>query len=159
MADTFDKSSTLNIDGEILNRSSFKKTLDECLARRVGNESTSPLYVFQVPATSIYVPIVSYNTISSVANGSLTDLLSYTVPTGKTLALNRIEVSGENIAKFSVEINTNVKGIRRTYWGNFNSSFEFGGLSLTSGNLVKVKVIHTRASVADFDSTLIGALY
>lgn len=44
MSDTFDKSSTLKIDGEVLNRSSFKKTTGEKLARRVGNESDDPLH-------------------------------------------------------------------------------------------------------------------
>lgn len=45
MSDNFDKSSTLKIDGEVLNRSSFMKTADDKLARRIGNEATNPLFV------------------------------------------------------------------------------------------------------------------
>jgi len=45
MSDNFDKSSTLNIDGEVLNRSSFMKTADNKLARRISNEPSSPLFV------------------------------------------------------------------------------------------------------------------
>lgn len=41
MADSFDKSSTLNIDGEVLNRSSFAKGNDEKLARRTVNDGRS----------------------------------------------------------------------------------------------------------------------
>lgn len=42
MADSFDKSSTLNIDGEVLNRSSFTKSADNTLARRVVIAAPSP---------------------------------------------------------------------------------------------------------------------
>lgn len=157
MSDTFDKSSTLKIDGEVLNRSSFKKTLGEKLARRVSNEADDPLSVVLIPSTSD-TSVNEYSEISSLASGSLTTILSYTVPVGKTLFLNHIEVSGGNIAKYQVEINSIVKGTRRTYWGNFNSDFYYNKQKILSGIIIKVSVIHTRPIVADFNATLLGTL-
>jgi len=156
--DSFDKSSTLRIDGEVLNRSSFKKTPADLLARRVSNDATDPLYVFAVAAAGS-IGIAEYGSVSAVVNGILTTVLTYTVPAGKTFSLQRVEVSGGNVAIYSVEINSIVKGVRRTYWGNFNANFNFIGVPLVAGAEVKVKVIHYNTSmVSDFDATLLGAL-
>jgi len=43
--DTYDKSSKLKISNEDLEQAKFKKTTDEKIAVRVGNEETAPLHV------------------------------------------------------------------------------------------------------------------
>jgi len=75
MSDTFDKSSTLKIDGEVLNRSSFKKTAGEKLARRVGNESSDPLHV----KTKELVQGVDYDLITATYPTSTTEIYTYTL--------------------------------------------------------------------------------
>ena len=127
------------------------------LKTRPSNDPSDPLNVFLVNASGA-TPVLEYNGISSLANGSLTNILSYTVPAGKTLQLHKVEVSGGNTAKYQVEINSVVKGIRRTYWGRFNADFEFNNYQVGEGLVVRVRVIHSRPMAADFDATLIGAL-
>lgn len=160
MGDTYDLSSKVHIDGEILNRSSFKKTVDEKLARRVGNESTNPLFVSVIapPAVGGSGPIIEYGSISSLIKDVLTTILTFTVPVLKTLALKKIEVSGDNPAIYQVEFDAVVKGKRRTYWADFNADFEFKEFNLVTGTVVRVRVIHSQSIVSDFDATLLGEL-
>lgn len=102
--------------------------------------------------------VAEYAEISSLASGALTTILTYTIPVAKTLKLERVEVSGCNVADYIVEIDGVVKGKRRTYFGGFNADFNLGGLPVATGLVVRVRVIHTRPSAGDFDATLIGAL-
>lgn len=158
MSDTFDKSSTLKIDGEVLNRSSFGKNGDEKLFRRVGNDISAPLYVFPVTSSGA-LQIAEYNSISSLAAGAVTTILSYTVPAGKTLSLKSFEVSGTNIATYNVEVAGVTKNNRRTYFGGgLNATLELNNLSVSSGTIVRVRVIHSRPMTGDFEATLLGAL-
>ena len=103
-------------------------------------------------------PIVEYAGISSLASGTLTTILSYTVPVGKTLTLEKIEVSGCNVADYSVDIAAVVKGKRRSYYGNFNADFEYKGLQVLASTIIRVRVIHSSSLSGDFDATLIGSL-
>jgi len=118
----------------------------------VGNTSAIPVTFTQG------VPIIEYGDIASLASGTLTTILTYTVPVGKTLALEKIEVSGCNVADYTVEIDGANKGKRRTYFGNFNADFEYKGFQIATGLVIRVRVIHSRPSAGDFDATLVGAL-
>lgn len=77
MSDTFDKSSTLKIDGEVLNRSSFKKTDGDKLARRVSNEAEDPLHV----QTKALVQGVDYDLITATYPNTTTEVYTYTLAT------------------------------------------------------------------------------
>ena len=118
----------------------------------VGNVSAIPVTFTQG------VPFVEYADISSLASGSLTTILSYTVPVGKTLLMEKVEVSGCNIATYVVDIDGTDKGKRRTYFGDFNADFEYKGLEVATGLVVRVRVIHSRPTAGDFDASLIGSL-
>ena len=138
-------------------RAWYNDTNGQHLRTRPTNSPSDPLNVFIVSANGA-TPVLEYNGISSLSSGALTTILSYTVPAGKTLQLFKIEVSGGNTAKYQVEINSVVKGVRRTYWGKFNADFEFNNHQVGEGVVVRVRVIHSRPQVSDFDATLIGAL-
>lgn len=138
-------------------RAWYNDTDGQHLKTRPTNSPSDPLNVYLVNASGA-TPVLEYNGISSLAGGALTNILSYTVPAGKTLQLHKVEVSGANTAKYQVEINSVVKGVRRTYWGKFNADFEFNNFQVGEGLVVRVRVIHSRPMVADFDATLIGAL-
>lgn len=127
------------------------------LKTKPTNSPTDPLNVFIVDASGS-TPVMEYSSISSLAAGALTNILSYTVPAGKTLVLDKAEVSGCNVAEYSVEVNAVIKGVRRTYWGNFNADFSFNKLQVAEGLVVRIKVIHSRPVVGDFNATLLGAL-
>lgn len=98
--------------------------------------------------------------------GSLTTatLLSYTVPALKVLYLTRIDVSGNNIAKYDVLLDAVVAARKRTWMGSpLNESFDFNeslarGVKLLAGQTLEVKVLHERPYVGDFEARLQGVL-
>lgn len=100
-----------------------------------------------------------YNEITAVAASILTTIQTYTAPIGKTTFIQKIEVSGTNIAEYRVEINATIKDKKRTYFsGDLNLAFIFTeigtGLPLAVGDVVTVKVIHLRPTVGDFNSRI-----
>ena len=106
------------------------------------------------------IVINASNDISSVASAVTTSLVTYTVPVGKTAALQKIDVSGENIAKYDVFVNGIRVDTKRTYFsGPINEVFDFrsfpaSGLSLVAGDIVLVKVLHNRPYVANFEGRI-----
>lgn len=105
--------------------------------------------------------ISTYGEANSVVNGSTTTVVSYTVPGGITTAiLERISVSGENIAKYTIFINATQIDTRRTFYGSSLSEyFEFttgtsNGLEMNPGDIVTVKVLHNKPYVADFEGRI-----
>lgn len=96
----------------------------------------------------------------SVPSGSLTTIVSYTVPATKTLTLRKIAFSGQNIARFSCLIDTDVVNKQWTYFGNLSGSFDFGdgGLTATAGQVVTCKTIHQRPDFGDFAASIYGVL-
>lgn len=115
-----------------------------------------------ISLASIGTLVNTFGQISSLASGSNTTIVSYTVPAGKTFFLQHCEVSGENIAVYTVEVASIVQALKRTYWGgSFNEEFKFDdenarGLSVSSSGVVTVKVIHQSATTGDFDARILG---
>jgi len=93
----------------------------------------------------------------AVAAAVQTTVLSHTVPPATYLTIDRIDVGGENIAKWEVYINAVKIATRRTYWGDgMNESFIMGGLKADAGDTIEVKVLHDRPFSGDFEANLIG---
>jgi hypothetical protein len=104
-------------------------------------------------------PKILYNETPSVPSGTTTTLLTYTVPLSTTTYLQKVMVSGENVARFDVLIGSNSIATKRTWWANFNVDFDFSptdilGYPLTAGTVVKINVLQNSDSTATFDSTL-----
>lgn len=100
-----------------------------------------------------------YNEVTAVAASILTTVQTYTAPVGKTSYLQKIEVSGTNIAEYTVSVNATLKDKKRTYFsGDLNLDFIFAetgtGLPLAVGDVVTVRVIHGRPAVGDFNSRI-----
>lgn len=107
------------------------------------------------------VVINQYNGINSVASGATSTVVQYTLPIDQTSGvLQRISVSGDNIAKWTVFINADQIDTRRTYYGSSLSEyFEFitgtaDGVPLVPGDIVTVKVLHNRPYVGDFEGRI-----
>lgn len=89
-----------------------------------------------------------------------TTINTYTCPGGATATLQRISVSGDNVAVFTVMVNSAVVDVKRTYWGNFNVDFKFntdasnGGLSLNPGDVVTIQGVHSSNSLGEFDARI-----
>lgn len=118
-------------------------------------DNINPLPVVTVPGPGASSKSF-YNEVTSVATSVITTVLTYTVPALTTAVLNTIDVSGTNIAQFQVEVNTVVIDKKRTYFsGPFNEVFNFNGsVPLLAGDIVRVRVIHTRPFVGDFNARL-----
>jgi hypothetical protein len=124
-----------------------------------NNDGSLNVNVVTTPASNIATKSV-FNEISAVASGSQTQIVFYTVPLSKTAVLQRIVVSGENIARFDVYLNAQPFDAQRTYFGgSLNASFDFttgnsNGIGLASGDTISVKVIHNRPSTASFNGRI-----
>lgn len=107
--------------------------------------------------------ISNFSSITSVVSGSLTTILSYTVPPAKVTFLSNVEVSGTNIATYGVYINGVLNARQRTMWGApFNSLFNYStgtidsGFELSAGTVLTIQVIHQQPSTGDFDAKLLA---
>lgn len=99
-----------------------------------------------------------YNEVTSIGASTLTTIQSITI-LSNTDFLQKIEVSGTNIAEYRVSINNVVIAKKRTYFGSsLNLDFDFvssgKGLPLNILDVVDIKVIHLRPSAGDFNSRI-----
>jgi hypothetical protein len=107
--------------------------------------------------------ISQYSEVNGVALGATVTVLTYTVPTGKTLELTRVEFSGDCIAEFDLELNTVVNDRKRLHWTSFNNSFNYlnsqNGYSLVAGTVIAILATNkSPRNVASFNATLQGVL-
>ena len=127
-----------------------------------GNEVgtiTNPVHVTPIPGSS-KTSKSQYNEALSVPSGVTTTILTYTVPLAKTAILERVSVTGENIAYYRVLKNAVVMDAKHTNFGtNLNEQFEYvssanSGLLLNTGDVITVTVLHQRSSLANFSARL-----
>lgn len=101
-----------------------------------------------------------YSEVSSVAASTLTSVVTYTVPVGKTAFLQAVAFSGTNIAEYQVFIDATLEDKKRTWFsGGLDSTFQFStenayGIPLIAGNVINLKVIHSRPFVGDFNGRI-----
>lgn len=92
-----------------------------------------------------------YNEVLSIASATLTTIVSYTAVQPSRLKV--VEVSGTNIAEFTVYVNGSPIHKKRTYYGYLDSSFQFSkGYALVASDVVQVKVLHYQSTVGDFSA-------
>lgn len=101
----------------------------------------------------------AYSEVTSVGSGITTTVITYTVPVSNTAVLERVTISGENIALFTLKVNGTTVDVFRTYYLNLNGIFNFltgnsNGYTLNTGDVVTVSVLHTQSSVANFESRI-----
>lgn len=102
----------------------------------------------------------TYDEALAVASGSETDVVTYTVPVGKTASLQRVEFSGENIAQYRVYLNGSVIASRRTkQGGDLSGEFVFEGageegLPLAAGDVVRLTTLHGRPANGNFEGRI-----
>lgn len=102
---------------------------------------------------------VTFNEITSVGSGIETSIATLIAPVGGA-RVQKVDVSGDNIALFRVKLDGDTIATRRTWWGNFNENFEFesfiNGLLLTSGQTLEVTVLHNRPNLGAFEATILS---
>lgn len=100
---------------------------------------------------------IQYNEITSIASGINSVIDTFTATKDNTCIKN-IFVSGCNIGEYTLELNSNVIDKKLTYFGgSLNEKFSFegnDGLVLNNGDILEVKVIHSRPQVGNFNSRI-----
>lgn len=93
-----------------------------------------------------------YNEVTGVVAGITTILQQLTM--NEDALLQKIEFSGTNIAEFELVIDGNTQDKKRTYFGSsLNGTFDFNqGLSVTTGQIITIYVVHNRPTAGDFNS-------
>jgi hypothetical protein len=148
------------LDIGMLTKAHHYRVGDKIIVRVGNSDSGEPLDVAIVDdprAEDISV----YDTALSVVPADLVELINYVVPPLKTLCLDRIDVSGDNIAKYTVTIGGNVSKIKRAGYGSsFNETFHYSKCEIPAGTSVKVEVIHYNDLLmsGDFNATIEGKL-
>lgn len=112
----------------------------------------------QIPGDTI-VPDPSgsyYSTTSSVPANILTNILTYTAPVDKNINLIRAEFGGLNIARYWLFFD-NIEMAQYVTWfnGGMTGTWDFastigGGLPISPGSVIRIKVEHERPFTADF---------
>jgi hypothetical protein len=125
----------------------------------VNSDGSINVNVIETPISGQTV-ISVYNQVLNIASGIETTLINYTVPPGYTAVLERISVSGENIARYDVLYNSNPFDTRRTmFGGNLTTDFDYttgtsNGFVLNAGDTLIVQVLHERPYTGTFNARL-----
>lgn len=125
---------------------------------QVNNDGSINVNVVSSPSSSPGL-MTLYQEVSSVVSGVETTMATYIAPTNG-FKLYRINVSGDNIALFTLSVAGVVVAVKRTFFGNLNENFIFepfeNGLEVLAGDQLQVTVIHQRPFIADFEVTIMG---
>jgi hypothetical protein len=125
---------------------------------------TAVRVVPEISSTTSSIEVINEHVINlydeslAVPAAILTNVISYTIPIAKKFYLNLIQVSGENVASFTIDLNGTTIDKKRTYFTEYNMEFYFKSLKLIAGDILKVKVYHTRPMAADFNAKILGDL-
>ena len=96
----------------------------------------------------------AYAEVLSVAAATLTTVVSYTATQATRLKI--AEVSGTNIAEYTININGTPIHKKRTFFGNLDNNFQFSkGYALVTSDIVTVKVLHNQGSPGDFNAFIL----
>lgn len=126
-----------------------------------GNPLTSTGGALDVNVTSTAgITLLEYAQVDSVALGASADILTYTVPIGKTLILNNIMTSSDCIGNIELVIDGVIKGLQRLgYAGSYNAQFELSSFEVAAGLIVLIRGTNMSLnSLATYDATLNGTL-
>lgn len=111
------------------------------------------------PAVNTLV-VSTFSTAAAVASGVETTIVTYTVPVGKTSILERLEFGGENVGSYNLYLNGGLINRVRTYFGgDFSTRMEFTGgsaegLPLIAGDIIILRILHTRPFVGNFEGRI-----
>lgn len=97
-----------------------------------------------------------YGESLGVVSGITQTLVAFTAT--DDCLLQKVSFSGGNIAEFELIVDNSTIDKYRTYWCNFNGTFNFtegnGGMSILAGQVIEVKVYNFRPLPADFNARI-----
>lgn len=90
----------------------------------------------------------------TVGNSILTTVTSYSAV--QPTRLKMVEVSGTNIATYTVNVNGTPIHKKRTFFGNLDNNFQFSkGFAVDSGDVITIKVLHNQSDPGDFSAFIL----
>lgn len=120
--------------------------------------------VSEIPSPPI-TTISQYDTIASIAMGATATILTYTVPAGKTLYLNKVMVSSDSISDIEIQFNAAVNSKKRLTYTQFNETFDYSitetvsGYEVSTGTIITVVgTNNSQTGPAEYNATLQGVL-
>lgn len=125
----------------------------------VNPDGSINIIVEPVPSSNS-LSVSTYNEVVAIPGGSTMSLVTYTVPVGKQAVLQKSAVSGANIGRYDLLINSIVQDTIRTMFGaDLSGMFDFtsgntSGLLLSAGDVVEVKVLNPRPYIGDFNARI-----
>ena len=144
-----------NSSGTILKDGTGKKCVRVCIT-----DDQVPLSVTFSPfSNASFDSLNQYGEVTSIAISTETDVLSYTVPASKKVAIANIDASGDNIAAFRVKLNGSTIAKKRTaISGSPNVEFTFENYELAAGDVIKVTVENCSLTLdtGDFEARING---
>lgn len=126
---------------------------------KVNSDGSINVIVEDRPSPNIVV-VSTYNEIVAVPAGATSTIVTYTVPVGKQAILQRCPVSGDNVARYDLQINGASEDTLRTmFGGDLTGQFDFtsgneSGLVLNPGDIITVSVIHQRPFPGTFEARI-----
>lgn len=105
--------------------------------------------------------ILVYGYVSSIPSLTETTVVSYTVPSDKTLVITSFIGTGKAPGRYVLYFDLLPQIGKRTSPIERSTSFNFpdqGQIKVSSGSVVYVKVTHEEVTSRDFESTIIGYL-
>lgn len=129
------------------------------LHTKIGNSSSEPIPVYLSTPAASSSPTNTFDSVTNVASGSETTIVTYTVLAGTQIALDQVQFSGGNIALYSVYVDADKIATFRTYFGGeLSGALTFSGLVVDPGSVLTLKVIHDRPYPADFEGRILGVV-
>jgi hypothetical protein len=116
----------------------------------VGNTQNDPI---PVDPTTRGTPKTLYNEVVCLPGATAT-IINFTVGIGVGVDSIGAYCSGDNIAYFIIEINSQVKFKGRTHWNDFNLPINLISENLQAGDNIKIIVQNNGIKTADFNATL-----
>lgn len=95
-----------------------------------------------------------FNEITGVVSGVTSIIVSYTAVSNTKLL--SVDVSGTNVAAYSIYIGGVLQAKKYSYYTNLNERFQFAdGLPVANGDLIEIEVLHNRPDPGDFSANVL----
>lgn len=97
---------------------------------------------------------IQYNELT-IAAGNLQEILGKIVASGKKVILKRLWVESDNLARFDVKLNGQIKVSIKNYYTKFDRFLDFQSLELLEADIFKVEAQNLGDTPADFRTSLL----
>jgi len=135
----------------------FKETIGGNVAVRTCIDTSGG--AIPVDPTGVAGVITNIFDETTTASASTATIASYTIPSNKEFKINRIEFSGNNIARYFIEINSIKEAQKRTWFGgDLSGDFVFDSLLVDENIVISLKVENFRPTSGDFEGRILGVL-